>query len=150
MSSTCIATTTGAHTAKNTSDGRSSRAARARTNASVAPPRRRCDSYAVRLANPPTKKNSGMTWNNHVASHNPRVTPTAFVLRMMPSCQLSNPIHQWPTTTARMLAARTKSTTRSRSAGVRAARSATPEGFTDHRYASIRPRSSSARTVAGR
>jgi hypothetical protein len=34
----------------------------------------------TRLENPPTKKKTGMTWNNQVPSHSPEVRPTALVV----------------------------------------------------------------------
>jgi hypothetical protein len=103
--------------------GGASAPSRLRTNAPVVAPRRWNESSAVRFENPPTKKKIGITWKNHVASQSQAVTPTALVVRMTPSCHQMTPMNQWPKTTATMLAARRKSTTRSRLGGVRAARS---------------------------
>ena len=90
-------------------DGRSSRCRRARTKSQSDPPLRRLESYATTLEKPPTKKKIGMTWNTHVASQSPRVTPMALVVVITPPCYVMTLMSQCPNTTARMLAARRKS-----------------------------------------
>ncbi len=57
--------------------GLSSRSARDLRNVAVPIPRRMAASYDVAFEKPPTKKNTGITWNTHVASQSPDVTPTA-------------------------------------------------------------------------
>src|SRR5947207_8422245 len=53
----------------------------------------------------------------------PLVNPTALVVRIRPPCHQMIPMNQWPNTTATMLAARRKSTYRSRVSGVAPTRS---------------------------
>jgi len=77
----------GTHAARRIATGFSSRAMREATN-SVAPcPLRRRPSTVSRLENPPTKKKIGITWNAHVRSQSPDVTPTALVDRITPPSQ---------------------------------------------------------------
>jgi hypothetical protein len=71
------------------------------------------------------------------------VTPTALVVRITPFRHEMRPISQWPTTTATMLAARRRSTTRSREAGVLAA-SASIRNVPTARYCDTRRVSSSS------
>jgi hypothetical protein len=73
-------------------------------------PRRRNESYVTRFENPPTKKNTGMTWNSHVPSHRPAVTPTALVVENTSCSRWLIAMNQWPKTTATIEAARRKST----------------------------------------
>ncbi len=80
MSSRWSATWTTSQNPRNTSEGRRRRSRRFRTNAEVGSPRRSNESYVTRLENPPTKKKTGITWNNQVPSHIPEVRPTALVV----------------------------------------------------------------------
>ncbi len=79
MSATCRNTWITVHTARNTSDGFSSRTSRSFTNDHADPSRRSCAWNVTMLENPPTKKKIGITWNAHVPSHRYEVTPTALV-----------------------------------------------------------------------
>jgi hypothetical protein len=106
-----------AHTARKARVGRSSLAARSRTNPDQPSPRR----AETRLARPPTKKNSGITWSSQVASHRPGTRVSALPPSTRPSRQATTAISQCPATTTRMLATRSRSANRSRSAGVAAA-----------------------------
>ena len=121
-SSRCMPTTIAPQTMKNTNEGRSRRIARLRTNEPSLSPRRRAASSDTRFEKPPTKKKIGITCSTQVASQSQDVTPIALVVRSTPSCHHTIPIVQCPTTTAQMLAARRKSTTRSREAGVASAK----------------------------
>jgi hypothetical protein len=64
----------------------------------------------TRFENPPTKKNTGMTWNSQVPAHSPEVTPTALVVEKMSRCRWLIEMNQCPNTTAMIEAARRKST----------------------------------------
>jgi len=68
------------------------------------------ESYDLAFEKPPTKKNSGMTWNIHVASQSPDVTPTPEYTAITPRCHRISAMNQCPNTTARMDRARRKST----------------------------------------
>src|SRR5439155_8461098 len=106
--------------------GLSSRTARVRRKSAVLRPRSRNARYATKFENPPTKKKIGMTWNSHVPIHRPDVTPIALCTPITPWSQKMMAMNQCPNTTPAMLAARRKSTYRSREAGVAAASSFRP------------------------
>src|SRR3990172_12130406 len=106
------ATWTTSQKPRNTTEGRSRRSTRERTKAPVDSPRRLNESYVTRFENPPTKKNTGMTWNSHLASHRPDVTPTALDVEKMSCSNLLIAMNQWPNTTATIEAARRKATYR--------------------------------------
>ena len=90
--------------------GLSSLTARVRRNSPVLRPWSRNARYATKFEKPPTKKKIGMTWNSHVPTHSPEVTPMALCTPMTPWSQKMMAMNQWPKTTPAMLAARRKST----------------------------------------
>ena len=94
-----------AQTARNTTVGRSSRAARARRD---------------QVGQATDEEEQGMTWSSQVASHSPGIRVSALPPSTRPSRQTTTAISQCPATTTRMLATRSRSANRSRSAGVAA------------------------------
>jgi len=95
----------------------------------------------TRFEKPPTKKKIGMTMSTHVSAHAQDTFPMALVVPMMPSCQYTWPMNQWPNTTTRMLVPRRKSMYLSRVTDVFAASSSI--------WAAIPPHLRPLRSVAG-
>ncbi len=111
------------HAASQTSSsgisGRPRRRSRARSQPPYPMPLRRADRQDRPLAYPPTRKNTGITWNTQVSGCDHGAlssTPCGW----MPSGSTAT-IVQCPSTTTVMAAARRKSMTRCREAGVAAA-----------------------------
>ena len=99
--------------------GNPRRRSRARSQPPYPMPLRRADRQEMPLAYPPTRKNTGITWNTQVSGWDQGAlssTPCGW----MPAGSTAT-IVQWPSTTTVMAAARRKSMTRFRDAGVAAA-----------------------------
>jgi hypothetical protein len=102
--------------------GRTRRALRSISQPAESPPRARSRVREAALAYPPTRKKTGITWASQVSGYAQRRSPSAECPVACPAA--SRPITvtlQCPKTTMVMASARSRSTYRSRPAGVRSA-----------------------------
>ena len=98
------------HTTENAMAGPTRRLTRDPSQAPYDTPSRRAADHEAALANPPTKKNRGITWRAQVSARAEGTAPRTFVALRRPSWYCTAAMSQWPNTTTASDATRRKST----------------------------------------